>query len=468
MRKSVIIIGGGVGGTAVGALLAHKGFQVQLFDKNSLIGGRCTTYEKEGFKIDVGVHLFGEGAKGPLQRVTELIEMPNAIQWVLSRDPRPLLCYKGKKSVYSRMSMAQLLPPKESENVMKFFADCMSIRKRQINELYYTDLETYLNQYSQDPTFHAFIAMICAQYFCVPPNVASTGEFIRSFRGVVSKRSSAYPIGGCIAIPTAYVMGIEKYGGKVYLNSEVKRIIIENDKATGIELRDGSTYFADIIISNADIKNTVFNLVGPQYFPKEYVDRVKNLTYAQHCLAIKVALDKKVTDQKLIMNVHIDYSDMDSYIEKIYKGEIPDEIGGMITVPSNYDPNLAPEGKQLIFSGTAISSDWRNYDWKKWGERCLESLLKVIPEADGHILWYNIDTPELVEKFAGEDGNIIGIGQTVDQVKDRRPSQVSPLKNLYIVGCEAGGWGIGAELAANSAMELAEILSKDFTKDKID
>ncbi|MHA1428308.1 MAG: NAD(P)-binding protein, partial [Candidatus Helarchaeota archaeon] len=113
MQKKVIIIGGGIGGTAAGALLSHRGLQVELFDKNSLIGGRCTTYEKEGFKIDVGVHLFGEGAQGPLQKVTELIEMPNSIQWVLSREPRPLLCYKGKVSIYSRMTMAQLLPEGE-------------------------------------------------------------------------------------------------------------------------------------------------------------------------------------------------------------------------------------------------------------------------------------------------------------------------------------------------------------------
>ena len=460
MQKSVIIVGGGVGGTAVGALLAHQGFQVQLFDKNSIIGGRCTTYEKEGFKIDVGVHLFGEGAKGPLQTVTEAIGMPNDIKWELSREPRPLLCYKGEKSVYSRMTMAQLMPAEESESVMKFFAECMSMRKKQINELYYTDLETFLNKFSTNPIFHSFISMICAQYFCVAPNVASTGEFIKSFRGVVSKKASAYPIGGCIAIPKAYVKGIETNKGQVHLNAEVKRIIIEGETATGIEMQDGTTHYADIIISNADIKNTVENLVGAKHFSKEYVSRVKSLTYAQHCLAIKVALDKKVTDQKLIMHVNVDYSDLDSYMEQIYKGEIPDEIGGMITIPSNYDPNLAPKGKQLIFSGTAISSDWRNYDWQKWGEKCLESLLRVIPEADGHVLWYNVDTPEMVEKYAGEDGNIIGVGQTIDQVKERRPSQISPIKNLYLVGCEAGGWGIGAELAANSAMELLDILTK--------
>lgn len=462
MSKSVIIVGGGIGGTAVGALLAHWGFQVSLFDKNSLIGGRCTSYQKEGFTIDVGVHLFGEGAKGPLQQVLDQIDMPDALQWVLSRDPRPLMYYKGKMSVYSRTTMAQLLPASEYQTVMKFFADSMSIRKKKIQELYYTDLETYLNQnYSTNPIFHTFIAMICGQYFCVAPNVASTGEFLRCFQAVLTKQASAYPVGGCIAIPKAYVEGIEKYGGTVTLNSPVKRIIVEADEVTGIELTDGTQYEADIIISNADIQNTVKNLVGEKYFPREYVNRIKNLTYAQHCMAIKVALDEKVTDQKLIMHVNVDYSDMDRYIEQLMNGQIPDEVGGMITVPSNYDPALAPEGKQLIFLGTAISSNWRKLDWEKWGERCLESLQKVIPEIESHILWYNIDTPALVEKFAGEDGNIIGVGQTIDQVKDRRPSQITPLKNLYIVGCEAGGWGIGTELAANSALELADILTKN-------
>lgn len=461
MSKSVIIVGGGIGGTAVGALLAHQGFQVSLFDKNSLIGGRCTSYQKEGFTIDVGVHLFGEGAKGPLQQVLEQIGMPDALQWVLSRNPRPLMYYKGKISIYSRTTMAQLLPASEYNTLMKFFADCMSIRKKTINELYYTDLETYLNQnYSTNPIFHTFIAMICGQYFCIAPSVASTGEFLRCFQAVLTKQASAYPVGGCVAIPKAYVEAIEKYDGKVTLNTQIKRILVEDDKTTGIELKDGTQYDADIVISNADIQNTVKNLVGEKYFPREYVNRIRKLTYCQHCMAIKVALDTKVTDQKLIMAINVDYSDMDRYVEQVMNGEIPDEVGGMITVPSNYDPGLAPEGKQLIFLGTAISSNWRKLDWEKWGERCLESLQKVLPEITEHILWYNIDTPALVEQFAGEDGNIIGVGQTIDQIKDHRPSQITPIENLYIVGCEAGGWGIGTELAANSALELVNILIK--------
>ena len=60
--------------------------------------------------------------------------------------------------------------------------------------------------------------------------------------------------------------------------------------------------------------------------------------------------------------------------------------------------------------------------------------------------------------MAGETGAIIGIGQTVDQIHEKRPSQVTPLKGLYLSSSEAGGHGIGTELAATSALELFEIL----------
>lgn len=59
----VVVIGGGVGGTAVGAILSSQGLGTLLVEKNEIIGGRCSTYEKEGFKIDVGVHSFGRTKK---------------------------------------------------------------------------------------------------------------------------------------------------------------------------------------------------------------------------------------------------------------------------------------------------------------------------------------------------------------------------------------------------------------------
>ncbi|NHI94025.1 MAG: NAD(P)/FAD-dependent oxidoreductase [Candidatus Lokiarchaeota archaeon] len=459
-KTDVIIVGGGVGGCAIGAMLSHRGKKVKLFDKNQIIGGRCLTYEHQGFKIDLGVHLFGVGDKGYLGDVLRRIERPNALTWVVSNNPRPTLFYKDKSMIYSRKNMAQVIGSSEEDFnlAMAFFSEVLSMRKKNINDLKYVGLSDFIKSYAKDPKvankLQTFVSMIAGQYFVTELHETSTAEFITSFRQVVNSKSSAYPIGGCVAIPEAYQKKIIDSKGEVELNAKVKKIIIENDKAIGIELDDGRNLFSDIIISNADIKNTVFNLIGEKYFENEYVKRVKGLKYAKHCLALKVGLDKQISDQKLVMYVGADYSEMESTVNEVEKGKVPDNPGGMITSPSNYDPNLAPKGCQSIFFGTACLGEQPKSYYDKWAEKCWEGFLKVFPEAEKHLIFKKMDSPLLVDSYAGETGNVIGIAQTVDQIYEKRPSQVSPIEGLFIVGAEAGGHGIGAELAANSAMEL--------------
>jgi phytoene dehydrogenase-like protein len=79
-RIDTVIVGGGIGGTAVGALLATAGQKVLLLEKNSIIGGRCASYERDGFIVDVGVHLFGLSGNGPLGEVCRRCGDPDAIE----------------------------------------------------------------------------------------------------------------------------------------------------------------------------------------------------------------------------------------------------------------------------------------------------------------------------------------------------------------------------------------------------
>jgi phytoene dehydrogenase-like protein len=174
-----------------------------------------------------------------------------------------------------------------------------------------------------------------------------------------------------------------------------------------------------------------------------------------HALGLKVALDTRITDQKFIMYMPWSFEKVKEIHQRILAGEIPERTGGMITSPSNYDPGLAPQGKQLIFFGTACLP---HQDWELWGTRCVEAFLEVFPEAKGHILWHRLDTPDDIDRYAGEGGNVIGVGQTINQIADRRPSVKTPIPGLYLSSAEAGGHGIGAELAASSALEVVDMI----------
>jgi phytoene dehydrogenase-like protein len=457
-KIDTVIVGGGIGGTAVGALLASSGQRVALVDKNSVIGGRCASYQRDGFVVDVGVHLFGLSGNGPLGEVCRRCGEPDAIEWVLARRPGVGVHFKGKTQPLSRSTMMANVNKANMGSLANLMVSLVQMRDAELNTLWYTPLRDWVSKFTDDREAHAFFAMLCGIYFCITPAEASTAEFIIAFRDVMKHKSSGYPKGGCGAIPRAFQAMIEKHGGEVKLSCPAERIIIEDGKAVGV-VAGGETILADRVISNADIKRTVGGLAEARHFPAEYVKRVQDLTWTAHVLGLKVALDTVITDQKMIMYL----PDLpDEEIEKLQAAyiegrqvEMPDVAGGMLNSPSNFDPDLAPPGRQLITFGTKCEP---GQDWNKWARICMNALEDVFPDIKGHVLWSTIDSPDTVAKYAGEAGNVIGVGQTVDQIHERRPAHETPVKNLYLCSAEAGGHGIGTELAASSALELADKL----------
>jgi phytoene dehydrogenase-like protein len=455
-KVDTVIIGGGIGGAALGALLASGGQKVTLVEKNSIIGGRCLSYMRDGFVVDLGVHLFGESGEGPLGEVCKRAGEPDLIEWVLARNPRVAVHFKGETKPFTREVMMDNVEKKDLGPLANIFAQAMQMSGEELDKLWYVPLLDWLSQFTTDQSVHANFAMLCGIYHCVTPDVASTAEFILSLRGVMQKKSSGYPRGGCVAIPLAYQKIIEKHGGEAHLNCPAEKILIENGIAKGV-VAGGRTIEADRVVSNADIKATIGGLASAEHFPRDYVKRVRGLEYTAHVVALKVALDKVITDQKMIMYVP-DLTDEE--IEELQKqylegGPMPYVAGGMLNSPTNFDPELAPPGKQLLFFGTRCE---RDQDWKKWEEIMLDALREMFPGIEQHILWTAVDSPDVIDAYAGEDGNVIGVGQTVDQIHERRPAHETPVKNLYLVGAEAGGHGIGTELAASSALELSEKL----------
>ena len=449
-----IIIGSGVGGSAVGALLSHAGWKVLILEKNKVVGGRCTSYEKDGFIVDLGVHLFGVGSKGSLGDICRTIGRPDAINWVTITTPT--LRLKDQVMKYSRKNMTASLPDHEKDNLERFFSTVLTLSEEERDKLWYIPLREWVDTFTKHPLAHAFIERISSQYFCVRNNGGSTAEFIQCFRDVLQARSSAYPVGGCISIPKAYLKVVEDLGGQVMLKTSVDKIIVENQKAVGVRLGNGTEFRAPVIISNADIKASVLTLSGKEHFPSDYVEKIKSLDYAYHAIGLKVALKEKITDDQLLMYMPYDIEKSGRIEADKMDGKIPELMRGMITSPTNYDPSLAPAGRQLIFFGTGCPP---KQDWKQWEKALLRSFYTVYPEAEGKVLWHRLDTPDVVNGYAGEDGNIIGVAQTADQIHERRPKVISPLAGLYFASAEAGGHGIGAELAADSARELFKILT---------
>lgn len=486
----IIIIGSGIGGSGIGALLSKEAkSEILLFEQNTILGGRCASYNKTDdqgrpWRMDIGCHIISNCEKGPLGEI--LNRCDQNVEWSHTINPGPRINIMGNWISYSgetRREKKRDIPSKQKKPApgKEFMQKFIDMTPEEIKELDEVPLQDYLNQIIPDKPQYTMTKMMYMMQggvmFGSSPDTTSAGEFVRCVRLNGMNRSMGYPKGGCGAIPEAYCRAIEK-SGKIIMGEKgkVKKIVIEDDKAVGIEAGPDNTFFeSDIVISNADIKTTILKLAGEEYFKKEYTERIKQLKWGGQVCSQKIALDKIITDQKMITYV----PPMDSKMMGFFKGnlsmssldlskmEIPEKSALLIVPVSNHDQKLAPEGCQNLHTVTTtlgvsnLTMAEREANSKKWEQTCMKSLLSLWPEVEDHIVFTDFVSDVFLETRMGKEGAGTGIGQLIDQVGDKRPSQRTPIKGLYLSSADAGGWGIGTELAAMSALELFEILKQD-------
>lgn len=443
-----VVIGAGIGGLASALLLAHSGKSVALFEKSVRPGGRLGSSARDGFTVDYGVHLISRGEKGPLIQLLERCDVPSSIEFT---KVRPVQSTGGENFKFPH-DLKGRVPDEDFEAVIAMVSDIKAMSDDETHALDDITLEEHLNSYTTDSFVHACVSQVGFIYCCIPEYRLSAGEFARCLKWESEARSSAYPSGGCVAITNAYMEGLDKYGVEVHLGMPVEKIIVEDGKAVGV-IAGGEECRADYIVSNSSIKDTVLELAGPEHFDEEYVRYVEDLAISFVGIIARFGMDTPVSPEiKMLSN----FSSMvpREYNETLARGEMPDEINAFIVVPSSFDPSVAPEGKQLIMMTTAVPDDLDQTYCPAILEALIDSAEEYFPGLREHVAFVETVMPADGARVMGERGTGIGIAQEAGQVGKKRPAIKTPLENLYVVGGDAGGSGVGLELCVNSAIEF--------------
>lgn len=490
----VIIIGSGVGGTGVGAILAHAGLKTLILERNKRLGGACSSYVKEGFTIDVACHYFSHCLKGRFGKILKRSGLAYSKDGELFSEYLKFnsdLASKGRVKFKGRPGYTQMgfstqatgrtqiqteapsdldetksgFKKEEQKELLNVIGNMLQMSKKKIRELADREiaLKSWVNEITTNKKVHDFVAMMCGTFFTIPPRLASASEYIICLQETVFSNDTGYPIGGSIAIPTAFAQGVIKHGGAVRTGIDVSKIIIENNRAVGVVANDEEIR-AKIIISNAGIKQTVSSLVGEEYFEKEYVARVKGLMASYSALAFKFALKQPLIKEDFSF-VQLTQTQFGPLAEKGEEEKAPMAASYLMPIPSNMDPQLAPPDKQLIIIGTAAPPFVKN--WKRWAEVYYEDILSFYPELEDLTEFVDITTPSDIEKYIGKGGGPVeGTALTPAQSGERRISSELPLTDLYVVGDTAGTdtHGVGTMLAADSALKLADLILKKYSK----
>ncbi len=476
-----IVVGAGFGGATCAGLLAKRGLEVLLVEKNAKAGGKAMAFSKRGFTYTPWVVITAPINDNAFEIVLRELGMEGEVELV-TPDTGGGAVYKNSRGQYVPMPQ---MPPGAVMDANAIF-DWLEVKEEdrtasltaltEITLMAANDIDTlddisfaeFLTRYELPQSVYSYlVGSIHDACFVAPADAVAASEAIRTLQMIFLRSGGLFAKGGIGRVAEVYAKAVEENGGKVIMRARTERITIESGKVTGV-VTDKGSFEAPIVISNAGIQPTVLKLVGEEHFDRSYVNYVKELIPSWGLPGIRYFLDKKVISPAFGTIFSDDsYWTMDRFRDA-RAGNMPEDIAVLYEVPSNYDENAAPEGKQIVLAAVWGPADGQatTKDMKPWWDKCDEIMFKVFPELPEHIEHkecYSVRDVSVLTRdrvLPHQGGECIGLGQVVGQGGLQKPSVKAPIQGLFYVGCDAGGYGVGTQQATLSGINVANAVQR--------
>ncbi len=471
----VIVIGSGFGGSSCAGLLAKEGLKVLLVEKNNIAGGKAMSNNKNGHVYTPWPVMGAPVTDNLCQKLLDDLDVADLATLV---DTEAGSYYKTPEGKYVAMPTMECdgvdptilfdwlgVESSDRDTALEFIMNLTLMESEAVDELEGGDFDSWIKQAKLPRPLYSFLISLCLDgMFMVPVDELDAAEAIYGLQDIFLRGGGLFCEGGYGKLADACLEAVRRQGGTVMMGTKVDKIIIEQGSVAGITTKKGDEYRAPVVISNAGIQPTTLKLVGEEHFEAEYVERVKGLVPSYSLLGYRYFLRKPITDK----GFGVVFSQTSPWnterMEKAIAGEGSREGVLYFEVPGNYDAGSAPEGKQLILTGSFCPADpnMSKEDIKAWAEAGEEIFFGLFPEAEKYIEEKDLYTTKSVSNATrdaaveGAGGETIGLAQIVGQCGKSKPNIQTPIDGLFIVGCDAGGRGIGTQQAIMSGYNVAE------------
>lgn len=479
-----VIVGAGVGGLVCANLLARKGLRVLLIEQHYMVGGYCSTFRRKGYTFDASSHFYPllGNADSITGKLLKTLHVTTA--WV-KMDPVDLFHFPDGTSFEVPADFDTYLDrlktafPEEIQALDAFFAEVRQaymyglltyFRRRDIRRInLYKDLtvQQVLDRHFQDRKLKLLLTADSPHWGLTP---SRTSFVFDSMLRLSYFLGNYYPVGGSQVFADELARRFEEQGGHILMNSMVTRILVEHGEVYGVEIETGSRrdryrreVHAGVVISNADLLQTLENMLGPEVLDADYLAGIRSLRPTYPCFLTHIGLQGVPTD---VLHEAQGYywDDWDTSL----MGR--NGLRFKIFVPTLFEPRMAPPGGQVIIVQKVLEMDYdKTEDWRvhKQGiERyILNNLAKVIPGISDRIVVCLSASALTSYRFTlNSRGAMLGWEVSPDQLGDNRPDIIGPLKNLYFTGhwVQPGG---GITPVIVSAMQVAEKITGETGND---
>ncbi len=484
----VVVIGAGIGGLSVAALLAKVGKSVLLVERHDRPGGYAHGFKRRGFHFDSGVHLVsGCGSEGYRNGSTIY-----KICLAVGIDPKaifiPIPAYA--RAVYPEFEIplqageAAFIAglserfPEEKSRILDLIRLCRVLAEEAMvaDEILeqgksahisptlalanlFRYRRTTLAEALDEFLVNAHLKAACASlwpYLGLPPSKLSFLYWASMIAGYTYE-GGYYCQGSFQTYANCLAAAVEGQGGEVLLNSSVRRILVEQGKACGIILENGQVIRAGTVVSNIDARQTADLLIGQEHLPKGYGESMKKLSPSLSVFVSYVATDLQLTEQ---IHCHESFF-FDSFDHEANYALTQEARANWFsaTLPSLADPSLAPQGQHILLLTTLcpfqIGLSWRQAK-QGFQQRLLEKAERHFPGLNGHILLVESGSPRTLERYTlNHQGAAYGFAPTPEQIGPNRPGVRGALPGLYHTGhwTRPGGGVAGVSVSAQLATQ---------------
>ncbi len=528
-QYDAVIIGAGHNGLVAACYLQRAGLRVLVLERNEHIGGATTSisrykdytysncsYVYSLFRQEIArtLELYKYGLQViPYEGGSQIIKNPDGsydsmgTYWHDDANRREIERFSPRDAnAYERLNrdivrQCRFIKPL----LMRTPPDPTSFKPRDIMELLYLGkrfygmgkeqmLETirfytmsvgdYLNEYLENDALKSYLAggaTVGTALGVYSPGTAYI--LLHHAMGDIDGTVGAWGFarGGMGSVASALNDSFLASGGHVRVNAGVSKFIVQNGKVKGMQLENGETVKAKLVVSGMDVRRT-FNAIDSNELPAWVVDRVSNFRFRGSSGKVNIALDglpgfHGVPEGSPCLSGDIHISQSLEELELAYDdwkaGRWSQKPYLNMLIPSLIDPTMAPEGKHWMSVFVQYcpyklaAGEWNEERKQAFGEHIVDCISAFSPDFRSKFLHMEIRTPKDIEDETGlSEGNIFQGELTMDQLMFNRPipgyaQYRSPISGLYMCGSSThpGGGVMGAP-GANAAREVLRDLGR--------